>query len=412
MILFTTGAILLTLAALGFVLWPLWQRWQTAGTDRTHENQLAWRERLDELRAEYDAGTIDAQTFAALETELGASLLDDAGTRDANESNPPATGPRPGSRRTVIAAACLVPVLAVFGYMQYGAFADVQLRDSALGLMTGRITDESEVRALVERLDARVLRDPRDSQSWYLLGHSNMQLGDYRAAADAFEQLLARTGTDLNVMTSLAQANFLAEHGRISSGNRALMQQVLERQPGNTLVLEMLAIDAFNRRDFSAAADYLETALSGPVSGARAEGLRDGLNQARAMAAAGEGDGVAGGMIGGASANGAQIRVQLSMNPDVRAEPDSRIFIIARAPGGGVPVAVRAVRPADLPAEIALTDADSMQPERQLSQFDAIELIVRLSQSGDVAFGDGDLEARSPAVDPNAGEAVVLILEP
>jgi cytochrome c-type biogenesis protein CcmH len=409
---FVVSAALLTLVAVGFLLWPLWSRGHARGidavdVDRRNENVAAYRERLDELRAELAAGTIDADAYEGLEEELGASLLADAGPDAPAPVAQVEAAPGPVARRTLWTAAAVLPLVAIWGYVQVGALPDVLLRDSAQALLSGQEAGEGDMRVLVARLERRLAREPDDSQGWYLLGHGRLHLQEYRAAAEAFEQLHRRTGDDVNVMVSLAQAHFLADHGRISEPNRTLMLRVLSLSPTQPLVLEMLAIDAFNRQDFEAAASYLERALSGSVTGARAADLREGLSQARALA------GTASAPVQPEVGNGARIGVRVTLADQVVAAAGARIFVFAREPGGPpVPIAVRALRLAELPADFYLTDADAMQAGRTLSDFDRIELVARLSQSGDVVFRDGDLEARSGPVDPRDSARISLTIGP
>jgi cytochrome c-type biogenesis protein CcmH len=407
---FVVSAALLTLIACVFVLWPLLARHggaSVAAEDREAQNLAAYRARLAELEAELAAGTIAPESYEGLETELAASLLADAETPDADAGTP---APAHSSRRArwpLLAAAALLPLVAVAGYVRYGAMPDVLLRDTAQVLLTGEGATESDMRALVQRIERRLVRTPDDADLWYLLGHGRLNLMDYRAAADAFDQLRRRVGDDPNVLISLAQAQFMADQGQVSEGNRALMHRILADRPTQPLVLEMLAIDAFNRHDYGAAAGYLERALSGPVSAGRAADLRAGLEQARALG-------------GGVSApppavtaqtNGVRIGVQVMLGDEVQASPGARVFVIARESGGPpMPIAVRALRLAELPAEFYLTDADAMQAGRTLSQFDRIELIARLSQTGDAAFREGDLEARSDPIDPRGDARVALTL--
>jgi cytochrome c-type biogenesis protein CcmH len=407
---FLTSALVLTLIAIGFLVWPLVTRTGARDqrpdeVDRQAENVAAYRERLDELRTDLEAGTLDAETYQGLEAELAASLLADTSAADSAPVSPP---PRERSRAPALAVlvAVLVPALAVYGYVRYGALPDVLIRDSAQVLLSGANATDDEMRALVARLERRLARAPDKSDVWYLLGHGNLFLQDYDAAADAFETLRRLTGDDTNVLVSLAQARFLADHGRVSPSTRAVMDRVLARNPHQPVVLEMLAIDAFNHQDFAAAAGYLERALAAPLSAARAADFREGLAYARAML---DRDGSA----SAAAANGVRIGVHVALADAVEAAPDARVFVIARDPAGPpVPIAVRALRLSDLPADFYLTDADAMQADRRLSDFASIELIARLSQSGDAAFREGDLETRSGPLDPNDDARVDLTIGP
>jgi cytochrome c-type biogenesis protein CcmH len=411
---FVVSAGVLTLIAVCFLLWPLVagtrREPESARTDRHAENVAAYRERLEELKQELAAGTIDPEAYPGLEAELGAALLADAGGESGGSPDPGNAADqsmvvRPRSRGVVIAGALLVPLVAIWGYLQVGAMPEVMLHQSAQVLLAAADegASEAELRGLVRQLERRLARDAQDPHAWYMLGHGRLNLMEYAAAADAFETLRSHVGDDLNVLISLAQARFLADHGRVGDETRAVMTRALALDPTQPLVLEMLAIDAFNRHDFDAAAEYLERALNGPLPGARAAEFREGLSQARALAGRAEIE----------SSSSARIGVRVALSDHVEAAPGARVFVIARETGGPpVPIAVRALRLADLPADFYLTDADAMQAGRPLAAYERIELIARLSQTGDAAFRDGDLEARSEPVDPKDEIHVALTIGP
>ncbi|MCX7064210.1 MAG: cytochrome c-type biogenesis protein cycH [Proteobacteria bacterium] len=75
-----------------------------------------------------------------------------------------------------------------------------------------------------------------------------------------------------------------------------------------------------------------------------------------------------------------------------------------------MPIAVRVLDPATLPQKLVLTDADAMQPARMLSMFERVEVVARLSRSGNPVRQPGDLESNSQLVDPHATQRTALII--
>jgi cytochrome c-type biogenesis protein CcmH len=105
------------------------------------------------------------------------------------------------------------------------------------------------------------------------------------------------------------------------------------------------------------------------------------------------------------------IRLNVALAPGLAAAPPARVFVIARAPNGPpMPIAVRAVDPAALPEQLELTDRDAMQPGRPLSMFDRIEVIARLSRSGNPTRQSGDVESSAVVLDPRAAQMVSLVI--
>jgi hypothetical protein len=113
------------------------------------------------------------------------------------------------------------------------------------------------------------------------------------------------------------------------------------------------------------------------------------------------------------AAAAAQVPIEVRLAAGVAATPPARVFVIARAPDGPpMPIAVRALDPATLPQSLTLSDRDAMQPSRVLSMFDRIEVVARLSRSGNPIRQPGDLESPAQTLDPHAAVPVTLTIGP
>jgi cytochrome c-type biogenesis protein CcmH len=98
-------------------------------------------------------------------------------------------------------------------------------------------------------------------------------------------------------------------------------------------------------------------------------------------------------------ASALRIAVHVSLGAGVELPPATTVFLVVRESGGSrMPLAVRRLTVAELPADFVLTDADAMMPGRTLSAATTVEVIARASRSGDVKAVPGDFEARSGAL--------------
>jgi hypothetical protein len=97
-----------------------------------------------------------------------------------------------------------------------------------------------------------------------------------------------------------------------------------------------------------------------------------------------------------AGPNSAAVRVAVTIPPQVQISPTARLFVIAKMEDGlnPMPVAVKAYNINEIPEEIVLTDRDSMMSVARLSRNKAVQVTVRLSQSGTTKKQAGDWESK------------------
>jgi hypothetical protein len=90
------------------------------------------------------------------------------------------------------------------------------------------------------------------------------------------------------------------------------------------------------------------------------------------------------------------IPVHLALGAGVTLPPSTTVFLIVRATDGSpMPLAVKRFVVADLPKDLALTQADAMVPGRSIAAAQAIELVARASIDGNVKPVPGDFEGHS-----------------
>jgi cytochrome c-type biogenesis protein CcmH len=95
---------------------------------------------------------------------------------------------------------------------------------------------------------------------------------------------------------------------------------------------------------------------------------------------------------------GPRLQVAVSIAPELAGArpPAGTLFVFARAVGGPpLPLAVAKLDPAGLPLEVTLDDSMAMAAGMTLSSAKQVEVIARISASGQVRAQPGDLEGSS-----------------
>ena len=117
MTLFWIIAALMLLAALALLAPALLGRGTVRGQDRDAQNVRIARERLQELKAEFERGVLNDADYKNARQELEQALLVDV--EDEAPAAAPAIPNRSG-RVTLLVLLVAIPALTVWGYLQVG----------------------------------------------------------------------------------------------------------------------------------------------------------------------------------------------------------------------------------------------------------------------------------------------------
>ncbi len=266
---------------------------------------------------------------------------------------------------------------------------------------------EPDVEEMVASLAARLETEPDDLNGWIMLGRSYMTLGNFPEAVLAYERVVKIEQSQNAVsLVNLGEALLARDNSRIEGRTAALFESALALEPNNPEALFYGGIAAMNRGNTEQAAERWEILLGlNPP-----EEIRGILEQRIA-----EWRGVAPPtMSTPASAQaGTVIVAEISVSAAALASlpAEASVFVVARDPAQpSPPIAVTRRVLSELPATVNLSDADSMIPGRSLSAFTEVELIARVSVSGQPIAESGDWFG-SVLVQPSASNAVTLQID-
>ncbi|QVK30640.1 c-type cytochrome biogenesis protein CcmI [Pseudomonas syringae] len=385
---------LLLMVALSFLLIPLLRGHRAQREeDRTALNVALYQERLSELQVQHEQGVLSVAQLQSARAEAARELLADT------EGAEPARTSRLGKPLLVLAA-LLVPLLGLAGYLQLGASDRVELsREFA--------RPPTSLADMTQRLERSVQAQPDSAENLYFLARSYMAQNRPGDAAQMFERSVALAGRQPELLGQWAQALYFASDKHFTPQVQVLTDEALLADPKEVTSLGLLGIAAFETQRYQAAVDYWTRLLAAlPADDASRSALEGGIARARENLAKRPADAAPAPAV---KAKSIKIHVELAAALQGKVRPNDSVFIFARAINGpAAPLAVKRITVADLPADVELSDADAMMPQLNLSNFAQVQLVVRVSRTGQPTTGEWVGRSQPLASDSGVQQALII----
>lgn len=251
-----------------------------------------------------------------------------------------------------------------------------------------------------------------DHEGWVLLATAYTRVGEPTKARDAWDKAVAMSPDNADLLVSAAEARAQAHPSRLFDARAVeLLERALKRAPKHPRGRLFLGVALRQQRKPAEAVALWEPLLA-EMAPEEAVTLREQVDAARRDAGLPPLPAAAPTPATGAT-NGASLTVQVALDPDfaarTRLRGDATVFVIARVPDGPpMPVAVAKHSVADLPLTVTLDDGDSPMPNVKLSTLKQVEVIARLSESGNAMDRAGNIDSAPARVALPAKAPVAL----
>lgn len=240
--------------------------------------------------------------------------------------------------------------------------------------------------AAAAKMAKELANRPDNLEGWLQLGEAYFALEQYPLAIRAFQRAdRLANGQNAAAISGVAEAMIAQDLENIRSTAGRLFERVLELEPQNAKALFYSALAAMGRGDNALARERFQLMLArNPPPQIRdiiAKQLQ-ALEMADAPAA----------QPGTPATDGATVQVSVSVSPALRYQltGNSALFIAARDPSQpGPPFAARRL-PVKFPVEVTLSAADAMLPERRIAAGQTLDVVARISLSGQPQSTSGD----------------------
>ena len=298
------------------------------------------------------------------------------------------------SKKTIsIILLLVIPVFVISVYSFIGAPNSIEKLVLVSDLKNTKNDSEKlvSVEQMLKRVERRLLDDPNNSDDWLMLANSYVVLKRYPEAIRALENLYRLKGDDPSLLFRYADVLAMANSGIFAGKPSELIKKALQLDPQNTMGLWLAGLVAYEEGEVKKAINYWENVLPKLEIGSEEE-----KNIRKYIEFAKENNNIS------IQNNGSitQEKIEYSLKLSIELSPNFTninknkvVFVYAKPINSpnNMPIIVLRKTVADLPLLVEMNDSMSMLPSNKLSDYKSVQVLARISNSGNAKSEKGDL---------------------
>lgn len=401
--------------ALIFLLRPLLLDLNKSDIDRTAQNVSITKERLNELKLEFDQATITQAEYDQTKEELEQALLNDV---EQPSENTKSVNNQSYNRLTRTVLIIVVPVFAISLYAYLGQPDLIDGGKKQAAAPAGHVSSNGAsnlgtVEQMVEKLAVRLKEQPDNAEGWFMLGRSYMSMKRYREAVDALEKTNQLIPNNPVVMLRYADALTMLGGGKISGKPFELIKRAVAMKPDDPTGLWLLGMGYDEKGEYQKAISYWNILLPILKDDKSINEVQHLIRQAKSKAgiSVAESSNLATIASAKKSMTSLNVKVSIDINKLKNVSMTDTVFIFARALNGPpMPLAVVRKQVKDLPLQVVLDDSMAMTPQMKLSGFKKVQVIARISKSGNPRAQSGDFQSEVKIASAGQKEKIELTI--
>lgn len=346
-----------------------------------------FRQRTAELARDVESGQLDAAQAAAVSAELARQALRET------PSAPTLRYPQ-GRRPALLVMSALLPLIAIPLYFVLGSPA---LLAPSADSGPERLSLEQIVGELQKRIDTR----PDDPEPRLWMARVMVAAERYAPAVEQYAKIVELVGERPEILVQYADALAMLNGGRMVGRPRELVERALQLDPDDPSALWLAGLAAHETGELPRARELLVKARAAAAAAHRPTAELDA--QIAALDAAPE-----------PAAPGPRLEITVDVSPELRDKvaAGATLFVLARrSDAAPLPLAVRRMPARGFPLRVTLDDGAAVTPQATLGTAAEVEVVARISRSGDAGAVSGDLEGRRPGVRVSGVQRIDLTID-
>ncbi len=403
---------LLIIVALIIILPSLLAKGTQADLDRQKINRAVFEKKLKELEHDREYDLIDKEQYEVAKSDLQRTLIDDL----ANQKE---FALKKSNKILPIIILLAVPVVTVLTYLKINNGLVSLSPDFQAQMQAQQQGQMSSVEDAIASLEQKLKQNPNNLDGWLMLGRSYLISKKFDAAVIAFAKANEISkGANPNVLVAYGEAQGFAAGQKFDENTLALFTKALQIDPDNERGLWYAGLATYQLQDFKSSAGYWEKLMQQVPSDQEQvkSALQVYLNDAKQKAGIEIADAPQASdqaTLKQSEASQASIIVNVSLKEKLKEKivNSDTLFIYARAHNGPkMPLALVKMTAGDLPTSVTLDDSVSMMPSMTLSSMGQVEVIARISKSGQAIMQSGDIYGSVQSVSTNKSETVDVVI--
>ena len=387
---------LLTLIALAFVMLPFLQkeRVKTITHNANAELISIYEQRLVDLKTDLDNQRIDDANYSESIVELKRRLL--------NELSPEKSLISKGNNRIfALTGGAFVIALSGIFYSLTGSQQQISAWHDAMDNLTeygeravmqkGEQLTQNELQAFALALRTKLSRSGDDEMAWMLLGRVAMSLNEFDMAQQSFDKALRMNPDNKQVLISYSQILLLEGSEANMTRAAGMLSKVLNAEPTNLDAISLLALIAYERKDWPQAKAAFEVLLASMEKNDSRYGLISQRIADIELQMQSEGS-----VMPVTKANSIAVTVNVASELLNKLPEKGTLFVFAKAANGSpMPIAAVKLTSYSFPVTVELNDSTAMVEGMNLSNAEDIIISARISLDDSVMPSSGELEGHS-----------------